>query len=169
VWTFESIDITNGTISAGGTTGTLTLDFTGCHTTVFGLTAKCHTAGSPVDNTFFVRAPFHLITWKNSAGTAFPAILLTVETFETINAGTSTLHFEGNLIGTITSPACNAVSKGLTLSFTATGATQNHIAYTGKTYDLVARTGGGTGEPKTAGFNASATITTNTAGALTCT
>ena len=172
--TFESLDIDNGTISAGGTTGSMTLDFTGCHITVFGLTAKCHTKESALDNTVAVGATFHLITWKNAQGTVFPAILLTVGTFEIITAGSSNLHFEGNVIGTNTSPACGASSNKLTLSFTATAnasgdVTQDHEVYTGSVYDLVARTGGGGGSPITAGLTAEATLTANQAGTLTCT
>jgi hypothetical protein len=61
--TCESTDVTNGTISAGGPTGTM-LDFTGCHTSAFGLTAKCHTTGSAADNTIAPGGTFHMITWK---------------------------------------------------------------------------------------------------------
>jgi len=54
------------------------------------------------------------------------------------------------------------------LSFTASGSTQNHIAYTGKNYDLVARTGS-SGSAPTSGINSGATLTANTTGRLTCT
>src|SRR6476619_6820561 len=43
--TCESGDVT-GEAVGGGTTGPLALDFTGCHTTVFGFTAKCRTSES---------------------------------------------------------------------------------------------------------------------------
>jgi hypothetical protein len=48
--TCESEDV-EGAVSAGGTTEAFNLDLTGCHTTVFGITAKCRTTGSPLDNT----------------------------------------------------------------------------------------------------------------------
>jgi hypothetical protein len=163
--TFEALDINNGTISAGGTTGTMTLDFTGCHGSVFGLTAKCHTTGSALDNTVGTSATFHMIT----VSPGVPAILLTLAPFEVIVAGISSMYFEGNLIGTITSPKCGETSNKMSLSFSATGSTQNHLNYTGLPYDLIARTGGPGGAPRTAGFNASATLTTNTPGTLTCT
>jgi hypothetical protein len=167
-------DVTNGTISAGGTTGTMTLDFTSCHTFIFGITAKCHTAGSPLDNTIASSGTSHLITWKNTSGTAFPAVLVTTVTTEIICAGISSTHVEGNVIGTITSPACGTSSKTMTLSFTSSvnasgDVTQTHELYTGKNYDLVARTGGGGGTPITAGLEGDATLTANTAGTLTCT
>jgi hypothetical protein len=167
--TCEIVDVNNGVITPGGTTGSMSLDFTGCHASVFGLTAKCHTTGSALDNTIASGGTIHLITWKNSSGTAFPAVLVTAVTTEIICAGISTTHVEGNLIGTITSPKCGETSNKLSLSFSATGPVQNHILYTNNPYDLISRTGGGGGTPKTAGLNASPTITMNTSGKLTCT
>lgn len=164
--TCESVDFNNGTISAGGTTGTMTLDFTGCHATVLGFTVKCHTTGSPADNTIASGGTFHLITWKNAAGTAFPAILITLNTTEYSCAGISNTHLEGNLIGTITSPACGSSSTEMKLGFTATGSTQNHLEYTGVKYDLLAKTSGGS--PLTAALNLSATLH-SAAGKLNCT
>lgn len=165
--TIESIDVTNGTLSAGGTTGTMTLDFTGCHATVLGFTVKCHTAGSPSDNTVAWAGSFHLITWKNASGTAFPAFMFTPNTLEITFGGISNMHFEGNgIIGTITSPACGTSSTTTGLSFSATGSTQNHIAYTGTNYDLKGKTVGGS--QLTAGFNAALTLTSSS-GILNCT
>jgi hypothetical protein len=59
--TCESGDI-SGTVSAGGTTETFSLDLTGCHTTVFGITAKRRTSGSALDNTFSTSGVKHFIT-----------------------------------------------------------------------------------------------------------
>ena len=68
-FTCETTHVT-GTVSAGGTTGSISYDTTGCHTTVFGFTAKCRTAGSPLDNTIKSAGSFHFITTTDG-----PAIL----------------------------------------------------------------------------------------------
>jgi hypothetical protein len=170
--TCENTDVPNGTISPGGTTGTMVLDFTGCHATLFGITAPCKTTGAPLSNTVASGGSFHLI---QIGKTTVPGVLVTANTTELECKNVLTgkfiiTHVTGNIIGTVTSPACNAESSKLVLSFSATGSTQNHLEYTGTKYDLIARTGaGGTGEPKTAGLNASVTLTANAAGTLTCT
>src|SRR4051794_36177106 len=69
--TCETADVT-GTVSAGGTTGTISYDTTGCHTTIFGITAKCRTVGSPLDNTIKSAGTTHFITTTDG-----PAILVT--------------------------------------------------------------------------------------------
>jgi len=167
-----STDVTNGVINAGGTTGSMTLDFTGC-------TAPnpfdpnhpilCKSKEAPLSNTIATGGTFHLITIKSG----IPGVLVTTNTTEIVCQLLGfdfVTHVTGNVIGTVTSPACGASSKEMKLSFSATGSTQNHIEYTGTTYDLISRTGvGGTGEPRTAGLNATATLTMNTAGTLTCT
>jgi hypothetical protein len=167
--TCEKTDVIEGVISAGGTTGSMTLDFTGCHTSVFGLTAKCHTSGSALDNTIQTKGTFHLITIEPNV----PGVLVTTTPVEIICATISSTYVEGNIIGTVTSPKCGETSNKMTLSFSATGSTQNHIKYTGLPYDLLARTGGPSGTARTAGLNTSATeppvLTANTAGTLTCT
>jgi len=96
--TCESADI-SGTAEAGGTTGTISYDFTNCHMTVFGSTAKCHTTGSPLDNTFKTSGTFYFITTPQKA----PGTLITLVTTEMICAGISSTIWHGNLIGTITS------------------------------------------------------------------
>jgi len=167
-------DVTNGVINAGGTTGSMTLDFTGCSApNPLGGTAPCKSKEAPLSNTIATKGTFHLITWKNTSGTAFPAVLVTAETteFECSVFGFSIItHVTGNVIGTITSPKCGESSNKMGLSFSATGSTQNHLEYTSTKYDLIAKTGaGGSGEPRTAGLNSTATLTANTAGTLTCT
>jgi len=166
----QSGDISNGVINAGGTTGTMTLEFTGCSISAMG-TMPCHTAGSPLDNTIsFGSTMFHLITSKNASGAAVPAILVTANTIEFICNWFGfpvTTHLAGSIIGTITIPKCSESSNKLGLSFSATGSTQNHLEYTGTKYDLVSRTGAG--ESRTIGLNFAPTLTTNTAGTLTCT
>jgi hypothetical protein len=162
-YTCESGDLT-GTVSAGGTTGTATIDATGCHATVFGFTAKCHTAGSALDNTIRNSGTFHLIT----TSTGKPGMLVTQETTTIICGGISNTIVHGSVIGTITSPACGVESKSLTLSFSATGNVQNHLEYTGVKYDLTATTGEA-GAAKTASITTSGTGTSATAGKLNCT
>jgi hypothetical protein len=163
--TCESTDANNGVINAGGTTGSMVLVFTGCHTSVFGFTAKCHTTGSALDNTIASGGTWHI--FKSFA--VAPDILVTANPTEVICAGISSTYVEGNIIGTITSPKCGESSNKMSLSFSATGSTQNHLAYTGKNYDLLARTGGSGGTARTAGLNSTATLTSNVAGTLTCT
>jgi hypothetical protein len=160
--TCESVDVTNGVINAGGTTGSMVLDFTGCHKTV-GFTLKCRTAGSPLDNTIRSSGTFHVITINNK-----PAVLVTPVTTEIICAGVSNTHLEGNgIIGTITAPECGVFSKTLTVAFSATSSTQNHITYTSVAYDLKSKTSGGSS--LTAGLTQTATLTSSTAGNVNCT
>jgi hypothetical protein len=161
--TCESTEVNNGTISTGGTTGTMNLDFKGCHTSVFGLTAKCHTTGSAADNTVASGGTFHLIKLANGS----PAVLVTANTTVVVCAGISNTHVEGSIIGTITSPACEASSSTMTLNFTRTGFTQDHELYTGASYGLTATTIGGSAKP--AALNTEVTLNADAVGTLTCT
>jgi hypothetical protein len=165
VITCESGDV-SGSVLGGGTTGSITLDFTGCHTSVFGLTAKCHTSGSALDNTIASSGEFHLVT----IGSEKPGILVTPVVTTVICAGISNTVTGGNIIGTITSPACGGTSASMTTQFTATGPAQEHTSYTGTTYTLTAKTGI-SGTPKTAGLNSTATVNSSTGaeGTLNCT
>jgi len=151
------------------TTGTTELDFTGCHTTIFGFTAKCRSEGSALDNTIATKGTFHLITTETTAKTFVPAILVTPVTTKIVCAGISSVTVTGNVIGTITSPKCGESSKTVGLSFTATGTKQDHIVYTGKEYDLKAYTGSETTNEKTAALVGTATNTTTNAQKLNCT
>jgi hypothetical protein len=160
--TCESGDVTGGVVEAGGTTGSMGLDFTGCHTTVFGFTAKCRTTGSALDNTILSSGKFHVITINNK-----PGILVTPATTTVVCAGISSITVEGNIIGTITSPACGVSSNNITVAFSATGSTQNHLSYTGVNYDLTAQTSGGS--KLTAGLTSTATLNSATAGKVNCT
>jgi len=153
----------SGSFDAGSsTTGSLTLDFTGCHTTVFGFTAACKSEGSAVSNTIAASGTFHLITVGGLAGT-----LITFIERKLICAGISTMTVTGNVIGTITSPKCGESSKSMGTSFTATGTTQNHLTYTGVNYDLQSRTG--TEAEKTAAWAGTDTTTSENAQKLNCT
>jgi hypothetical protein len=162
--TCVSGDITNGVVNAGGTTGSMGLDFTGCHTTIFGFTAKCRTTGSALDNTILSSGTFHVIMVNEGSK---PAILVTPVATTVVCAGISTIAVEGNIIGTITSPSCGVESKTLTVAFSATGSTQNHIEFTGVNYDLTAQTSGGS--KLTAGLTSTATLNSATAGKVNCT
>jgi hypothetical protein len=161
--TCESTDL-SGTVSAGGTTGELSVDVTGCHTTVFGFTAKCRTTGSPLDNTMKSSAAFHLIT----LGSGTPGILITPVVTTYVCAGITNMITGGNIIGTITSPACGAENKEMTTNFAATGAVQEHSTYTGTTLNLTAKTGEG-GTVKKAGLVSTARVQSATTGKLNCT
>ena len=155
----------NGSVDPGGTTGEIHLDFTGCHTTVFGFTAKCRTASSEKDNTITTEGEFHLITTSDG-----PAILVTTDTVTVTCAGISNTVVHGAVIGTITEPACGGTSNMMTVKFgidPKTG-TQDHTVYTGNTYELTATTGSG-GEAKVAALESTATIESESAGTLTCT
>jgi len=102
---------------------------------VVGFTASCNTSGA-ASGTIASGGTFHLIL----LGAVTPGILLTTNTLKMACAGMSTITTSGNVIGTITSPKCGVSSKTLTLSFTATGSTQNHLTYTGTKYDLSSST-----------------------------
>jgi hypothetical protein len=160
-FTCETGDVT-GTVSAGGTTGSISYDFTGCHTTVFGLTAKCRTSGSPLDNTIKSAGSFHFITTTDG-----PAILVTTEPTEFVCGGISNTNVSGNVIGTIISPKCGEISSKMTINFAATSGSQGHKLYTGVNYDLTAKTSGGTA--KTAAWTTLWHIESAKEGKLNCT
>lgn len=162
-------EITDGTgkFNVGSsTTFSEELDFTGCHTTVFGLTAKCRSEGSALDNTIATGGTAHL---TETTTPKVPDIEVTAKTTKVVCAGISSLTITGVLIGTITSPACGASSKTVTQSFSATGSTQNHRTYTGVSYDLKAYTGTTVENEKTAAFVGTTTFTTTNAQKLNCT
>lgn len=145
------------------TTGTLTLDYTSCHTAVFGFTATCKSEGAATAGTIATGGTFHLITISSGV----PGVLLTTNPTVLVCSGISTMTRTGSVIGTITSPKCGESSKILTLSFAATVSTQNHLTYTGVKYDLSVKTG--TGEEKTIGLVETTTNTQSNVGKLNCT
>jgi len=152
-----------GTPSAGGTTGVISLDFTGCHITIGPWTFKCHTPGSALDNTIKYEATYHLTT----AGSK-PGMLVTFQLFAVFCASVPQFVLTGNVIGTLVSPACGGESKEMSTSFAATGSTQNHLEYTGIKYDLTAETEG-SGKPQTSGLTTTWTTQQAAAGKLECT
>jgi hypothetical protein len=155
----------HGNISNGGTTGDISLYLRGCHTTIFGITAKCRTTFSALDNAIETSGTLHVITVNNKPGVMITPILTTI-----ICAGISNISVEGlGVIGTITKPACGASSKELTISFSATGSTQNHRTYTALTeVNLKLKTSGGSA----LGAGLTSTVTLNFFGSeskLNCT
>jgi hypothetical protein len=158
--------------TGSSTTGTVTLDFTGCTAEFLGIKGNCNTSGA-ASGTISAKGTFHLITFVNSKSEKKPAILVTPETTTLICAGFSRVDVTGNgIIGTITSPACGASSKTMEVKFEATGSTQNHIEYTGVKYDLQADTENAAGEISstvTAGLQGTVTLTSATSGTLDCT
>jgi hypothetical protein len=163
-FTCETGDVT-GTVSAGGTTGTLAFDFTGCHITVFGLTAKCRTSGSALDNTMKTSGTFHLITI-----TSGPALMVTLAPLDIVCAGMANMVYQGDVIGTITSPKCGESSATLTVNFASAGSPniQAHDVYTGVTHTLTETTGSG-GTVSAAAWNTLMHIGSPTVGKLNCT
>jgi hypothetical protein len=160
-FTCESTDVT-GKIEAGGTTGSMTLDITGCHATIFGFTVKCRSAGSPLDNTVQTTATFHLITFNGK-----PAVLTTASAVTLVCAGISNVTISGNSVATITSPGCGGASSQIKLAFNATGATQEDRLYTGVNYSLKLQTG--SGSQVEAATVQTWTIESPTVGKLNCT
>ena len=151
------------------TTGTVNLTFTGCKATILGVSLGCRSGATA--ETITVEQVFHLIT----IGTISKAGILLTPPFPTLICGSGLserkLSIGGNgVIGTVTSPACGASSKSLTVSFTSTGGSQEHKLYTGTSYDLT-NTTEPSGSPVTAGITGSATMTfnDNTSRKLVCT
>jgi hypothetical protein len=151
-----------GTVSAGGTTGNYTLDFTECHIVMLGFTLPCHSTGAAVENTIASSGVFHLITINEK-----PGILMTPVATKVECKNTSVINLAGNVIGTITSPACGVASNNMTIKFSATGPTQEHKTYTGVNYNLTSQTG--TGTIKEASQTSETTISSATQGTLDCT
>jgi hypothetical protein len=154
----------SGSFNAGSTTtGSFTLDFTGCTAEFFGIKGTCSTSGG-ASGTIANTGTFHLITFSSK-----PAILMTTNPFIMICAGFLKTEVTGSFIGTITSPACAASSKEFGLSFKSSSSpvTQEDELYTGVNYDLRAKTEGAS--EATAGLVGTSTLKSTTAGLLECT
>jgi hypothetical protein len=149
-----------GTVSAGGTTGTISLDYTNCRAITF---FECHTAGGP-EGTIKTAGTFHFITIN-----AKPGVLVTPEhTTITCTGIAKKVTVTGNVIGTITKPACGGSSNEMTISFNSNNTqTQEHKSYTGVSYNLTSETEG-SGIIKEAGLTSVATVT-SAVGTLDCT
>ena len=153
--------------SGSSTTGVLVLDFTECNAEFLGIKAKCNTAGAAAE-TIAAKGAFHVITVNNK-----PGILVTPETTTILCAGFSRFEVTGNIIGTITSPACGVSSNSLVVNFESEGSTQKDQEYTGVKYDLTVHTENEKGETtvfnKTAAINSTVTLNSATAGTIDCT
>ncbi|HVD37825.1 MAG TPA: hypothetical protein VNC15_03210 [Solirubrobacterales bacterium] len=134
-FTTEGTDVI-GTFTSS-TTGEISFDVTGCHTTLFGMTSTCRTAGSPLNNTVEFTGTFHMITANNK-----PAMLLTLNSYTMSGPFYSPLEIKGSLIGTVAAPACNVASTEMRVSFAGTGSIQNDKLYTGVNYFLTVNTEG---------------------------
>lgn len=145
------------------TTGTITMDYTGCHTSLFGMTIPCRSAGSAINSTIATSGTFHLIT----IGEKVPGVLLTTNELILEGCYFGPLHFAGSMIGTVVSPKCGESSRAIVLSFGALGSTQNHLTYTGVKYDLLSWTGSET--EKTAARVETRTNTQTNVAKLNCT
>jgi hypothetical protein len=151
-----------GSFDAGSTTtGKLTGDATGCTAEFFGIKANCNTSGG-ASGTISSSGAFHLITVNNKPGILGTPVATTV-----ICAGFSNITVSGNLIGTITSPACGSKSKTLTVATKSSGSTQEDKSYTGVNYNLTTQTG--SGAKVEAGLTGTATLQSATEGTLECT
>ena len=117
------------------TTGVVQGYVSGCHFTLLGITVKCRTAGSPLDNTIASSGTFHLITTTDGA-----AMLGTSNPTTIICANSAKLEIGGSLITTITKPACGETSTEATGVSSTTGGVQTHKTYTGKSYFPTAKT-----------------------------
>jgi hypothetical protein len=148
------------------TTGTVSGYVSGCHTFVFGITVKCRSEGSPLDNTIASSGTFHLITYVN-ATTSVPAMLGTSTLTKVQCAGISNIEVSGSLISTITSPKCGESSKTATGKASTTSGVQNQKTYTGVQYYPTARTQNGVWLET--GLDAEATITFEKSLKLVCT
>jgi hypothetical protein len=155
----NGVNHVSGSFNPGSTTtGTIEYDLTECHTinSFFGITQPCHSPGSPLNNTIRTTATFHTITVNNK-----PGFLITMAE-NTIECPGATFNIAGSVIGTITSPKCDAESKSITVKFNATGTSQEDKTYTGVDYHL---TNNGT----EVGLIEEVTFQSATAGKLTCT
>jgi len=102
-YTCEGFDHLTGSYDSGSkTTGSLTIDFTGCHISPFGITIACTTGSS--GNTISSGGTFHNVT----NGTV-------TETQITLNSTTwkcdgAPYIWTGTIHAKVTSPACNTLS-----------------------------------------------------------
>ena len=146
-----------GTVSAGGTTGTISLDYTECRSFF-----SCQSGATA--NTIKTGGTFHFITINEK-----PGVLVTPEhTTITCSGIANPVTVTGNVIGTITKPTCGGSSNEMTISFNSNNTqTQEHKLYTGVSYNLTTQTGT-TGTIKEGGLTSVATVT-STVGTLDCT
>lgn len=149
-----------------GTTGEITLTFTGCSFEGITCTTSGQTSGTIKTGT----SVFHNV-YLNSAKTT-PGVLITPPTggtFATFVCGIGTITVTGNgVLGHLQSPGCGVKGKTGTLNFSATGAIQTYrqVEEAGTIYSLTTSIFGGS--PKTSSMVAHGTVTTAEEYTLTC-
>jgi hypothetical protein len=158
-------------MNAGSTTtGTYHTHLSGCTAELLGIKGNCNSAGA-ASGTVTDAGTFHLIThWYSSF--FGPSYLYTWQVTTITCIGFSRIEMTGNTIGKITSPACGANSKTISVSFESEGSTQKQLEYTGNKYDLSTNTekeNGETTSTSTAAIQGSATLSSATEGKLECT
>ena len=131
------------------TTGTLQLIFHGCT----GSGTNCTSTGQPAGTIKTGVLPFH----NAEIPTGKPGILITPSAvtgsptagygpYATYTCASGLIKVEvfGNgVLGTVTSPACGGEASKVTMSFKkSANGVQEHLSYTGTTYDLVSKTNG---------------------------
>lgn len=131
------------------TTGLVNLEFEESTANILGVNLSCKTAGAAA-GVIKTSSVFHLITIevKTETTTDFKPGILVTPPFPTIICGSGAserkIQVTGKgVIGTITSPACNASSATMAVSFEIVGGKQEHMLYTGGTYDLEVTTESG--------------------------
>lgn len=146
------------------TTGTVKLTFHGSTNSLLG---SCTTSGQPSGTIATTTLPFHLVMLGSQ-----PGILITPAAgsnhFASFNCGFVGINVRGDgILGTITSPGCGQASNKATINFSSNGAgVQNHLTYTGETYDLESSL---FGSYSTSAMDAHATISFASSPTLICT
>jgi len=166
------------------TEGTVDLLFLGCKESILGM--PCTTPGSS-NGAIHTTAKFDAIMVVSSQSEKIPGILLTPDTSikPTASSGSSELAslfqfteanclvysfkvFGKGVIGTISTPSCSAPSGSkMSVSFSATGGTQNHLTWTGGAYDL--RSTISPASHPTSGLDATAVMEFPEVRSITCT
>lgn len=127
--TCETIDAT-GTINAGGKSGSLVLDMTGCHLVFsMGFTNPCHSFTAPLSNTIKLAGSF--VTTYLTDDKTKPGIKFTIATTRIMCLG-GEATLSGSVLGTLSSPACGVQASKGTIKFATEGPElQEHRQITG--------------------------------------
>lgn len=127
------------------TTFTVHILWHGCTTSFFGFPVACNSVGQPSGTTTAHIPVAHLVYVTDAKTT--PGLLMTPPTsgvFTTlICGGFASIEVKGNgVVGEIIAPKCGSIAKTATVSFAATGASQNlkQVTATGTEYSLTATT-----------------------------
>lgn len=164
--TCELAHVTGSFASESGTTGALSLDYTGCHFVLMGITFACKSKGAVVANTILMpETPFELTYLTDNK--LHPGILIKGIDTEIVCNGWN-ITIKGDLMGTMTSPGCGATTNTIVFSFREIGVVQEHqqVTGTGTRHDLSSTPEGE--EEHTFGLNADTTLSLNQLATLTC-